>query len=101
MTRYSRSGYDKKTTVPDLYHRIELKAGDVGYENWREMSDHLRTALEAAISLREATPGMPADGPYPATIGEVADEIVDFIDELDRTCAHGLITAVYDRLSRK
>jgi hypothetical protein len=85
--------------MPDLYRRIELKTGDLDYEQWQEMSLYLRSALETVISLREATPGVPADGPYPATIGEVADEIVDFVNELDRTCAPGLINAMHDRLT--
>jgi hypothetical protein len=84
--------------MPDLYRRIELKAGDIGYENKHEVTAHLRAALETVISQREVTPGLPSDGPYPSTIGEVADEIVDFVNELDRTCAPGLINAMHDRL---
>lgn len=53
--------------------------------------------LEDLIKLREATPGKPEDGPYPATVGEVADEIVTFIRELE-VAAPGLTVEVYTRL---
>ena len=40
--------------------------------------------LEYAIKVREAVPGMPAEGPYPASTDEVADEVVDFIKQMDQ-----------------
>lgn len=57
----------------------------------------IREQAEYAIRVREATPGLPQDGPYPATIEEVADELASFIDELDATCARGVRAALIDR----
>jgi hypothetical protein len=56
-------------------------------------------AAESAIAQREATPGLPADGPYPATIEEVADELAAFILELDRTSAPGVAACVFEILT--
>lgn len=42
----------------------------------------VRAGCEAAIRTREATPGYPAGGTYPATLEEVADELADFIQSL-------------------
>jgi hypothetical protein len=56
--------------------------------------------LNKAAELREATPGRPEDGPYPATIGEVADEVLTWIGEMERTSAPGLTRAVIAGLVR-
>lgn len=53
----------------------------------------------AAIMLREAVPGLPSEGPYPASIGEVVDELAGFVDELDATCAPGVLVALATRLA--
>jgi hypothetical protein len=58
----------------------------------------VRTELDRAAGLRPATEGRPEDGPYPATVGEVADEVVAWLCEMERTCAPGLGVAVRVRL---
>jgi hypothetical protein len=71
------------------YHRL----------NTRPTILSVRSSAEAAIALREATPGQPANGSYPATVDEVADELAEFISELDTTCARGLRKALVERLN--
>lgn len=53
----------------------------------------------ATIMLREAVPGRPSEGPYPASIEEVVDELAGFVDELDATCAPGVLVALAVRLA--
>jgi hypothetical protein len=56
-------------------------------------------ALSHASRQREATPGRPEDGPYPATVGEVADEVVAWIDDMaDSGSARNLHREVLARL---
>lgn len=55
--------------------------------------------VNEAIKLREATPGLPANGPYPATVEEVADELAAYILELDRTVARGVAACVFEILT--
>jgi hypothetical protein len=88
------------TTCPDC------DGGDVGYQALKQKSAELtrasiRRAAEEAIALREAVPGMPSEGPYPTSVGEVADELADFIVELDVSCAPGLIVEMRNRLQRR
>lgn len=64
----------------------------------QDLRGAIRAKAEDAIRLREATPGMPTDGFYPASVGEVADELVAFINEMHRTCAPGLVHEVMARL---
>lgn len=52
------------------------------------------------IAQREAVPGQPSEGPYPASVEEVADELAGFVDELDATCAPGVLVAVAVRLAK-
>lgn len=59
---------------------------------------NIRAGAETAITTREATPGKPQDGPYPATADEVADELADFITDLDKRGAQSLRRRVIDRL---
>lgn len=59
-----------------------------------------REQASAAIRTREATPGNPAGGPYPATVSEVADELVDFILTLDANHARGVAGQIRDRLNK-
>jgi hypothetical protein len=58
----------------------------------------VRASAEEAIRLREAVPGMPHEGPYPASVEEVADELVRYIAELDQTSAQGVAALVAKRL---
>lgn len=58
----------------------------------------LLSSLDKSIVQREATPGRPEDGPYPATVGECADEIVDWLSRAE-AYAGGLTTAVASRLA--
>jgi hypothetical protein len=64
------------------------------------MNETPRESLEHAARLRAATPGRPEDGPYPATVGEVADEVVQWIKETDTKYARGLTRHVIDRLQQ-
>lgn len=57
--------------------------------------------IKGAIASREAVPGQPLAGPYPASVDEVADEIVAFITELDGSLARGLASMVRDRLEHR
>jgi hypothetical protein len=59
----------------------------------------IRDKAEYVIAQREAVPGMPSEGPYPATVEEVADELVAFIRELDTTCARGVAAIIRAQLS--
>lgn len=62
-----------------------------------EMQNIIKQA-EYAIRIREATPGMPADGPYPATVEEVAEELYQLLRELEGTYAQGIIDELYELL---
>ena len=60
----------------------------------------VRAELDHATRLQAATPGKPEDGPYPATVGEVADEVLAWLNEMERTSARGLTRAVIAGLVR-
>jgi hypothetical protein len=53
------------------------------------------------IEQREDTPGNPADGPYPASVGEVADELAGLVVELDAGPARGLVRELVARLPER
>jgi hypothetical protein len=53
------------------------------------------------IEQREATPGNPADGPYPASVGEVADELAGLVVELDAGPAPRLVRELAARLTER
>lgn len=57
-------------------------------------------ALDHAVRLRPATPGRPEDGPYPTSVGEVADEVVAWIRDHEQHAA-GLVGQVRDRLAKE
>jgi hypothetical protein len=61
----------------------------------------VRTAALGRIEQREATPGNPADGPYPASVGEVADELAGLVVELDAGPARGLVRELAARLPER
>jgi hypothetical protein len=54
--------------------------------------------LDEAIRQRPVVPGRPEEGPYPATVDEVADEVVRWLRELDQTSARGVAYEVLRRL---
>ena len=54
--------------------------------------------LGNVIQQREAVPGMPQEGPYPATIEELSDEIARFLMDLENTCARGVVPATINAL---
>jgi hypothetical protein len=53
--------------------------------------------LDHAVRLRPAVEGDPSQGPYPASVGEVADEVVAWLREIGQY-AHGLGREVLARL---
>lgn len=59
----------------------------------------VRADAEQSIALRGASPGRPQDGPYPATVDEVDDELAAFITELDTRSAPGVTQRIVDRLT--
>jgi hypothetical protein len=61
----------------------------------------VRTAALGRIEQREATPGNPADGPYPASVGEVADELAGLVVELDAGPAPRLVRELAARLPER
>jgi hypothetical protein len=61
----------------------------------------VRTEAVRRIEQREATPGNPADGPYPASVGEVADELAGLVVELDAGPARGLVRELAARLPER
>jgi hypothetical protein len=61
----------------------------------------VRAAALRRIGQREATPGDPADGPYPASVGEVADELAGLVVELDAGPARGLVRELAARLPER
>jgi hypothetical protein len=61
----------------------------------------VRAAALRRIEQREATPGNPADGPYPASVGEVADELAGLVVELDAGPAQGLVRELVARLAER
>jgi hypothetical protein len=61
----------------------------------------VRAAALRRIEQREATPGNPADGPYPASVGEVADELAGLVVELDAGPARGLVRELAARLPER
>jgi hypothetical protein len=63
-----------------------------------ELVETILSSLRDCIEIREATPGRPEDGPYPATVGEVADEIVEWLQQGGHY-ANGLAAAVAERLA--
>lgn len=61
--------------------------------------DEILSQATDRIEQREAVPGMPSEGPYPATVGEVADELAEFIWQLDRSVTIGLALELTTRLN--
>jgi hypothetical protein len=61
----------------------------------------VRAAALRRIEQREATPGNPADGPSPASVGEVADELAGLVVELDAGPARGLVRELAARLPER
>jgi hypothetical protein len=61
----------------------------------------VRAAALHRIEQREAMPGNPADGPYPASVGEVADELAGLVVELDAGPARGLARGLAARLTER
>jgi hypothetical protein len=61
----------------------------------------VRAAALRRIEQREDTPGNPADGPYPASVGEVADELAGLVVELDAGPARGLVRELVARLPER
>jgi hypothetical protein len=61
----------------------------------------VRAAALRRIEQREATPGNPADGPYPSSVGEVADELAGLVVELDAGPAQGLVRELVARLPER
>ena len=57
-----------------------------------------RARALAAIEQREAVPGDPSSGPYPASVGEVADELAGLVVELDAGPVRGLVRELTSRL---
>lgn len=55
-------------------------------------------ALDAAVAQREATPGRPEEGPYPASIDECADEVVEWVYRFERDFHRGFGDMVAERL---
>jgi hypothetical protein len=64
----------------------------------RNALEAFRAQAEEAIQPREAVPGVPGDGPYPATVEEVATELTGFIAELDTTVVRGLTAELARKL---
>lgn len=60
--------------------------------------EQVRVGAENAIKVGQAIVGDPGSGPYPATVTEVAEELVSFINELDNTTARGVAAIVWERL---
>ena len=58
----------------------------------------IKDELDQAVRLRPAVEGGPTQGPYPATVGEAADEVVAWVREMDKTSARGLALAIHVRL---
>lgn len=54
-------------------------------------------SLDEAVQVREYTPGNPGDGPYPASVGDCADEIVQWLDAFAES-APGIHEAVANRI---
>jgi len=61
----------------------------------------IKDELDHAVQLRLAVEGDPTQGPYPATIDEVADEVVAWLREMDQTYARGLVGAVFLKLDER
>jgi hypothetical protein len=61
-------------------------------------STETATQLDRAVRQREAVPGDPSQGPYPASADEVADEVLAWLREMDQTAARGLAYAVLVKL---
>lgn len=78
-----------------------MSIDDLVIETCRRLArGETRAGLDQATAPRCATPGRPEDGPYPAGVDEYADEVVAWIDDLDRRNAStALRTAVLRRLS--
>lgn len=55
--------------------------------------------LDHAVRVREAVPGRPEEGPYPATIDEVADEVAAWVRLMEEGPAPRLGAAVVARLT--
>lgn len=64
-----------------------------------ELTSAVRKAFGHVVRQREANPGRPQDGPYPATVAEVAGEIAELVRELEASSAVGLVDAVLEQLA--
>lgn len=58
----------------------------------------VQSELDRVADQRPATRGRPEDGPYPATVGEVADEVIAWMARMDRSAAAGLTHTVLVKL---
>ena len=54
---------------------------------------------QRAIQQQELIPGLPAEGVYPSSITEVVNELAGFVEELDATCAPGVLFELAVRLA--
>ena len=58
----------------------------------------IKDELDHAVRLRPAVEGDPTQGPYPATVDEVADEVVAWLTSTEAQSAAGLRRAVRVRI---
>jgi hypothetical protein len=65
------------------------------------MEFDVASQLSQVAQQRELNPGRPQDGPYPGSVNEVADEVVEWIMEMSATCASGLDVQVAKKLMDK
>lgn len=85
---------------PEPFGNDEVFCEQVSFEASRAVLRHqmaaaVRTELSALIAQRPVTPGRPEDGPYPATLDEVADEVAAWMRKL----APSLPSLVVERLA--
>ncbi len=105
MTSDLRDGADVAGAIANLLRATNRD--DPGYEAVRRCYavaldaaglTSTAAALDAAVTQREAVPGMPSEGPYPATLDECADEVAAWVRRFERDFGGGFTDMVVERL---
>lgn len=84
---WPREHYDTTDTAAEMEH---------GHWETGSVSDQ----LDHATRIRSATPGQPADGPYPATVDELASEVAAWIRNAEKG-ARGLGEAIVAAITQQ
>lgn len=95
VAEFDGEDFDTLGEVEVLWERAQAMAAGL---NAADARTEVRAGLDRATALRRTVEGRAGDGPYPGTLGELADEIVRWIDARSPDAGPELATAVLQRL---